>query len=120
MRDRPAGPDLLALVERVENGDPAVTAPADPRYRELLLARAREIAARQSQAGDGPERREQEALSRLLGREGSLADLNRALAAAIREGRFDPGATDEDAVRTHLREATRARVGESNPKALKP
>lgn len=119
MRDRPAGPELLDLARRVEAGDPEVAAPEDKRYRELLLNRARDIAHRQAEAGDGPEREERESLQRLLGREDSLGGLNRALAEAIRAGRYDPGAKDEDAVRRHLWETTRARVAESNPKALK-
>ena len=118
MRDRPAGPELLELVRRVRDGDPAITVPADGRYSELMLANAETIAARQAEAGDGPEREELEELSRLLGREGGLEDLNRDLARAIREGRYDPGQPGADAVFRLLRRTVLARVRVSNSKAL--
>ncbi len=120
MRDRPTGPELLELAGRVRNGDPAVTAPAEGRYTELMLANAENIAARQAEAGDGPEREESEELSRLLGREGGLDGLNRDLARAIREGRYDPGQPGADAVFRLLRRTALARVRVSNPKALPP
>jgi len=123
MRDRPAGPELAALVARARAGDPALAVPEDARYRELMMARALAIAERQGEAGDEPERREAEALARILGRGGSLAELHRALAAAIREGVYDagvgdPGTDARDAVRRFLRDSVIRRVAESNPKAL--
>lgn len=118
MRDRPTGPELLQLAGRIRNGDPAVTIPAEGRYKELMLANAENIAARQAEAGDGPEREEMEELSRLLGREGGPEDLNRDLARAIREGRYDPGQPGADAVFRLLRRTALARTRVSNPKAL--
>ncbi len=84
MRDRPTGEDLLEILARVRDGDPSIRLPEDGRYKELMIANAEGIAARQKETGDGPERREREDLARILGKEGPLADLNRALAAAIR------------------------------------
>ncbi|MEE9317554.1 MAG: DUF6285 domain-containing protein [Rhodospirillales bacterium] len=118
MRDRPTGPELLELAGRVRNGDSAVTVPADGRYKELMLANAETIAARQAEAGVGPEREEMEELSRLLGREGGLDDLNRDLARAIREGRYDPGQPGADAVFRLVWRTALARTRVSNPKAV--
>ena len=118
MRDRPTGPELLELAGRVQSGDPAVTVPADGRYRELMLANAENIAARQAEAGDGPEREEMEELSRLLGREGGLEGLNRDLGRAIREGRYDPGQPGADAVFRLVWRTVLARTRVSNPKAV--
>ncbi len=120
MRDRPTGEDLLGIIARIEDGDPAIRLPEDGRYRELMIANARAIAGRQKESGDGPERREQEDLARILAIKGSLADLNRALAAAIRQGDYDPGTAAFDAVRDHLWQTVLERVRESNPKALRP
>ena len=120
MRDRPTGEDLLGIVVRIGDGDPSIRVPEDERYRELMIANARAIAARQKETGGGPERREREDLARILGTEGPLADLNRALAAAIRRGEYDPGTADHDAVGDHLWRTALERVRESNPKALRP
>ena len=118
MRDRPTGEDLLGIIARIEDGDPAIRVPEDGRYQELMIAKAEGIAARQKESGDGPEGREREDLARILGIKGSLADLNRTLAAAIRRGEYDPGTAAFDAVRDHLWRTALERVRESNPKAL--
>lgn len=119
MRDRPTGSELAVLVQRIENGDAAVEVPIDARYRDLMLASARAIAERQRESGDAPEHLEGDRLSSILGRDGTLADLNRDLAKAIREGHFDPGSPDSGNVRDHLWRTALDRVRESNPKALK-
>jgi len=118
MRDRPQGRELLDLAGRARRGEPTLTLPDDDRYRDAMIARAEAIAARQTEAGDGPERREGQSLASLLGGDGDLAALNRALAAAVRAGRFDPGAPQAAACYRHLWETALERVRESNPKAL--
>ncbi len=120
MRDHPDGPDLLALIQRIEDGDPSVSLPDDERYLELMLAHAKAIAGRQQERGGAIEARELQDLGSLLGGgDGeSLADLNRQLAAAIRGGDFDPGTPGHFAVREHLWQTALERVRESNPKAL--
>ena len=118
MRDRPTGEDLLGIIARIEDGDPSIRLPEDGRYQELMIAKAEGIAARQKESGDGPEGREREDLARILEIKGSLADLNRTLAAAIRKGEYDPGTAAFDAVRDHLWRTALERVRESNPKAL--
>lgn len=119
MRDRPTGEELLALIERIEDGDGSIALPADGRYQELMIAGARAIAERQRDLGDGPEIREQEDLGGILGAEGSLADLNKDLAAAIRAGDHGPETADSAAVGRHLWQTALERVRESNPKALR-
>ena len=120
MRDRPTGEELLALVERIEGGDDSIVLPADGRYKELMIAGARAIAERQRDIGDGPEIREHEDLGGILGAEGSLAGLNKDLAAAIRAGDHGPGTADCAAVGLHLWRTALERVRESSPKALRP
>ncbi|MBT3306351.1 MAG: hypothetical protein HN377_07680 [Alphaproteobacteria bacterium] len=119
MRDRPNGANLLALIGRIEAADPSVSLPGDEVYTQRMLAHAKAIAERQEVLGDAPEQQELQSLRSLLGKDGELADLNRALAMAIRGGNFDPGATGVDAARRHLWQTALDRVRESNPKALK-
>ncbi len=118
MRDRPTGPELADLVRRVRENDRGIEVPGDERYRDLMLASALAIAERQQQTGGAPEREELQSLTRILGGERALADLNRDLAAAIRGGAYDPGAPGHDRVRGHLWITALERVRESNPKAL--
>ncbi len=120
MRDRPTGEDLLGLVARIRDGDLSIRLPEDGRYQKLMIANAEGIAARQKETGGGPEEREREDLARILATEASLSDLNRALAAAIRRGVYDPGTAAFDALRIHLWRTATERVRESNPKALRP
>ncbi|MBC8337987.1 MAG: hypothetical protein H8E39_04790 [Alphaproteobacteria bacterium] len=116
MRDRPDGPELMDLVRRIEGGDTGVEVPGDARYRDLMLASARAIAERQRDLGDAPEQAERDRLREILDGDGTLADLNRDLAKAIRDGGFD---ANNEAVRRHLWQTALDRVRESNPKALK-
>jgi len=118
MRDRPQGQELLDLAARARRRDATLALPDDGRYLEAMISRAEAIAARQAGTGDGPERREREALARLLDKDGDLAALNGALAKAIRGGRFDPAAAAAAACYRHLWETALERVRESNPKAL--
>jgi len=120
MRDRPTGEELLALVERIEGGDGSIILPDDERYKELMIAGARVIAERQRDIGDGPEKRELQELTRILGAEVSLADLNKTLAAAIRAGDHGPETADSAAVGRHLWQTALERVRESSPKVLDP
>ena len=123
MRDHPDSPDLLALLSRIEDGDPSISLPDDERYLELMLAHAKAIAGRQEERGGASEARELQDLDSLLGSDGgdgeSLANLNGRLAAAIRGGDFDPATPGYDAAREHLWQTALERVRESNPKALK-
>jgi hypothetical protein len=120
MRDRPTGEELLALVERIEGGDGSIILPDDERYKELMIAGARAIAERQRDIGDGPEKRELRELTRILGAEVSLSDLNKTLAAAIRAGDHGPETADSAAVGRHLWQTALERVRESSPKVLGP
>jgi len=118
MRDRPSREALLEAARRTLRDDLAPTLAGDARYRVLMAANAIAIALRQMAAGDAPEREETARLQGLLGEEGDIETLNRALAAAIRGGRFGPGDAAHDACFAHLLETTRAKLAESNPKAL--
>ena len=118
MRERPAGGELIDLARHVLRQELLAALPEGRRYQALMVLNALGIAARQIEAGDGPEKRERESLAGILGKAGGLAELNRELARTIRAGRFDPGKPGAAAAWRHLRETTLAAVRESNPKAL--
>lgn len=128
MRDRPDGAELLAIAAAMEAAPPAAS-PEAQRYRSLMIANARAIAARDGTAAEAAERAEYARLARIMGEpdhvpadaaamRAKLAGLTRCLIAGIREGRFDPGTPERPAVYAHLKRATTARVAISNPKAL--
>lgn len=110
MRKKPSGPALADIADATE-------AAADPtagnaNYVAAMIRNARAIAARQAAAGDGPERAETALLKTLLGRDGGLDDLNRALAQAIRQGNAPKG------THAHLTAVMRSELAESNPRYL--
>ncbi|MEP0337231.1 MAG: DUF6285 domain-containing protein [Alphaproteobacteria bacterium] len=110
MRKKPSGPALTDIADATE-------ATADPnagnaKYVAAMIRNARAIAERQAAAGDAPERAETAALKALLGADGGLQDLNRALAQAIRDGDAPKG------THAHLIAVARAELAESNPRHL--
>lgn len=114
MRDRPGGAELLAEARRLLREELAPSLEGGRRYQALMIANALGMAERELLAGERPLEAERKALAELLGREGSLATLNAAFAAALRDGRL---AGDPEAYALLLAE-TRSRVAESNPRAL--
>lgn len=114
MRERPDGAELLAIAREVLRKELLPLLPKDKAYDALMIANAMGIAERQLQQGDGPQQAERETLSRLLGMEATLAELNREFAVRLRRGDFD----DKAEARRLLWESTVQRVRESAPKAL--
>ncbi|UTW51075.1 hypothetical protein KFF05_14260 [bacterium SCSIO 12827] len=110
MRKNPSGPALTMIADATEAG--AAPDAGNAKYVAAMIRNARAIAARQAAAGDAPERAETAALKALLGADGSLQDLNRALAQAIRDGNAPQG------THAHLTAVTQAELGESNPRYL--
>lgn len=120
MRDEPTAADLLETALGVLKDRLLPHLPADCRYEGLMVANAMAVAARQIRAGHQPEDEAHARLSALYtDKRETLAELEHALAADIRAGRFDPGAPERAAVFAHLWETTAAKARESNPKALK-
>lgn len=113
MGEEPGGADLLAIARKVLRRELIGLLPAERRYDALMVANAMAIAGRRMAAGGEPEARELDRLGRLLGRDGTLDDLNRDLARTIRRGEC----ADPEEVYRHLLETTLNNVRESNPKA---
>lgn len=110
MRKNPSGPALTEIADATEAA--ADLAAGNANYVAAMIRNARAIAARQAAAGDGPAQAEAASLKALLGTDGNLADLNRALARAIREGTAPKG------THAHLTAVMRADLSESNPRYL--
>jgi hypothetical protein len=138
MRDHPDTAHLLATARRalLEHVLPGLEGEAQSmavmlaRVFSVLSARlavdARTLAAVES----GAEAEELTALAALLGEDPTAArlahggtnaaihQLSRRLAAAMRQGSFDPPGRQHDALLRFLLQVTRAKVAENNPKAL--
>lgn len=119
MREQPRGDALLTAARQLLREQVLPAVPADRRHALLMTLNAMSIAERQLQNGDAPEAAELVALRGLLDDERvSLAEGNRKLAQALREGAGDPGSARRAALFAHLRTVGRQRLAESNPKAL--
>ncbi|HWT08187.1 MAG TPA: DUF6285 domain-containing protein [Roseomonas sp.] len=108
LREEPAAPDLLAIARDVLLKELLPALPADKAFAARMVANAMAIAARDA-AQDAAW--ETAALARMPGDA-------RDLAAAIREGRFDPGTPGHRDAATLLDDITRARCAVSAPRAL--
>lgn len=88
--------------------------PPEKRYAALMIANALGIASRELGAGAARIAAEAEDHRRLLGRDGTPAELRRTLAMAIRGGEFD----DDPALVEALRREVAAALAIANPKYL--
>lgn len=124
MRDQPDGINLLTTAEQIIRQQILADVPAQHQYQMLMCLRAMGIAQRQLRYGDAPQQAELERMAAFVPVLSSgdltsrLADANRALSHSIRDGLGNPGSTHREALIQHLRETTRQRVLESNPKYL--
>jgi Domain of unknown function (DUF6285) len=131
MRDCPDPVGLLNAACDVVRNELVPTLPEKLRYEGLMVANALAIVARQLTAMSFSERAELERVCALLGESGVpkahveadaeravLIAANRRLSREIRAGRFDPGQTGAGRLIEHLQATTRAKLAESNPKAL--
>ncbi|WP_375757622.1 DUF6285 domain-containing protein [Corallococcus exercitus] len=114
MREQPEGAALLAIAREVLLRELLPALPEDKAYAARMIANAMGIAERQLREGAGPQEEEHRALAALLQREGGLEELNRELAARIRQGGFD----GSEEAWSLLWASTVQRVRESAPKAL--
>lgn len=107
MQPRPTAAELLEAVrEWIQQQDS---------FEARVAANALGIVERELTLGPALHEAERARLRDLLGREGTLEDLNGALAAAIRDGTLD--ASMEEVV-SHLRQTARDKLHIANPKWL--
>lgn len=110
LREEPLAPDLLAIAREVLLNDLLPALPAEKAFAARMVANAMAIAAREATQDDWE--------PAMLARMAALAGDPRAFAAAIREGRFDPGTPRHREAAALLDDLTRARCAVSAPKAL--
>ncbi len=116
MRPNPSLADLLDLARQVLRDDVAGDLSGGARYKALMAANAMAIVGRQITAGDEPAAAARARLVTILGRSGTLLELEAVLAKTLRDGSLPADQTG--AVHAYLVETTRTKLGESNPRAL--
>jgi hypothetical protein len=115
-QDRPTASELLAAIADFlrEEATPALDK-AEPRlgFQMRVAANALAILEREARLGPPADAREHARLAKLLGRDGSLADLNRALAQQLRAGQRDER---DAALMDHLEATVADKIAIANPK----
>jgi hypothetical protein len=115
-QDRPTASELLAAIADFlrEEATPALDR-TEPRlgFQMRVAANALAILEREARLGPAADAREHARLAKLLGRDGSLADLNRELARQLREGKRD----EHDAqLMEHLEVTVADKIAIANPR----
>lgn len=112
MMDQPSLAELVKAVRDFLENKALPELKGHTAFHARVAANALAIAARQLEQGGAADEAELKRLQALLGRDGSLEELNRALCRAIQEGTLDIGSTD---LRQHLEVTTRAKVEIDQP-----
>ena len=115
-QDRPTASELLAAIaDLLREEVTPVLDKTDPRlgFQMRVAANSLAILEREARLGPAADRREHERLVSLLGRDGSLDDLNRDLARQLRSGERD----ERDAtLMVHLEATIADKIAIANPK----
>ena len=115
-QDRPTAAELLAAIADFlrEEATPVLDR-AEPRlgFQMRVAANSLAILEREARLGPAADARERERLAKLLGRDGTLDELNRELARQLRAGQRD----ERDAtLMTHLEATIADKIAIANPK----
>jgi hypothetical protein len=97
MLDQPRGADILATVSRLLRETLMPQLSADAAFQARVAANAIDLVAREINFGETVEREALQRLQALLGRDGSLEELETELSGRIRRGELDlqsPGLAD--------------------------
>ena len=114
-REAPEGPGLLATARDALLQEILPKLSGTDAFTARMIANAMAIAAREALQDDAWVATTRTSMQRLTG----TADApDRALAAAIRAGRFDPGSAHHAEVAAMLREAAQMRCAISAPRVL--
>jgi hypothetical protein len=115
-QDRPTAAELLAAIADFlrEEALPALDR-AEPRlgFQMRVAANSLAILEREARLGPAADLREHERLMKLLGRDGTLDELNRELARQIRTGQRDER---DAALMAHLEATIADKIAIANPK----
>jgi len=115
-QDRPTAAELLAAIADFlrEEVTPALDK-AEPRlgFQMRVAVNSLAILEREARLGPAADARERVRLAKLLGHDGTLADLNRELARQLREGKRDERDTE---LMAHLEATIADKIAIANPK----
>jgi hypothetical protein len=89
MQDEPIPTELIQAVAEFLRNDVAPAITGHNAFKLRVAINALDLVTRQLKLAEGSDADEIKRLSRLLGEEGSLLELNRALAEAIAKGKVD-------------------------------
>jgi hypothetical protein len=115
-QDRPSAAELLAAIADFlrEEAIPALDRGAPGLGFQMRVAvNALAILEREARQGPEADRREHARLTKLLGRDGTLEELNRVLAQALRTGQRDER---DAALMAHLEATIADKIAIANPK----
>jgi hypothetical protein len=115
-QDRPTAAELLAAIADFLREEAAPTLDtAEPRlsFQMRVAINSLAILEREARLGPAADRREHARLVKLLGHDGTLAELNRELARQLREAERDERDTD---LMAHLEATIADKIAISNPK----
>jgi hypothetical protein len=115
-QDRPTASELLAAIaDLLREEVMPVLDKAEPRlgFQMRVVTNSLAILEREARLGPAADAREHERLVMLLGRDGSLDDLNRELARKLRSGERDER---DAALMAHLEATIADKIAIANPK----
>lgn len=112
---RPIAPDLLSVVQEYLEQEISPQVSKVHKFQLKIVSRVLATVRRELQQGPAADAAEVSRLRALLGREGSVSELNVALARAIREGDFR---VDDPQLLAHLRQTVEASLAINNPSWL--
>jgi len=112
-QDRPAANDLVTAVREFLEHDVMPATEGRVQFHTRVAINVLNIVARELELGDDFAEHERARAAALLGHDGTVEDLERELAAAIRSGALTEG--PEHDVRAHVRETVREKLLIANP-----
>lgn len=113
--DRPTAIELIESVKDFLGDEALPSLSGHMAFQVRVAANLLAIAQRELEEGPRMRRDEHQRLREILGKEGSLEDLEAELIGLIREGDLD---SNRDAVVQHLRRTSEDRLRIANPKYL--
>lgn len=114
-QDRPTAIELLDAVREFLDERVAPEVAPHTGFLTRVAVNVLAMVERELELGPALDRAERERLRRLLGRDGSLAELNGELARRLRAGTLE---ARRDEVVAHLRETVRGKLTIANPRYL--
>ncbi len=112
-QDRPTANELVTAVREFLERDVMPATEGRVQFHTRVAINVLNIVARELELGAGFAENERERAAVLLGHEGTVDDLERELATAIRSGALTEGPDHE--VRAHVRETVREKLLIANP-----